>query len=315
VIGMIVRRLLSLIPMMLVVSFLVFGMVELIPGDAAQHLAGGVDATQEDIEEMRQALNLDDPFLVRYGRWLGNLAQGDLGDSLTTNKPITDELAGRMPITIGLAIATFVLAIPAAVVIGVIGGLRPGSRLDRFLLFGTSLGLSFPSFFLGIFFVAMFAVQVGWLPPFGYADFTESPIEWAKHMVLPASSLGVASAAALSRQVRAGLADTMQSAFVRTAWAKGGNTNQVVVGHALKNSAIPAVTIMGLQVGAILGGSVIIEQIFVLPGIGQYLLNAVNLQNVTVIQGAALVFVFIHLLSSLVVDIAYGYLNPRVRAT
>ena len=263
----------------------------------------------------REALDLDDPFMVRYGQWLGDVVRGDLGDSLASGQPITDELGSRFPITFGLAAATFILAIPMAIVIGVIGGLRPGSRLDRFLLFVTSLGLSFPSFFLGIFFVALFAVQLGWLPPFGYADFTDSPVEWAKHMVLPASSLGVASSAALSRQVRAGLADTMQSAFVRTAWAKGGNTNQVVIGHALKNSAIPAVTIIGLQVGTILGGSVIIERIFVLPGMGTYLLNAVNRQDVTIVQSVALIFVVIHLVSSLLVDVAYGYLNPRVRAT
>jgi peptide/nickel transport system permease protein len=315
VLGMIVRRMLALIPMMLVISFLVFSLVELIPGDAAQHLAGGIDAQQEDIDRIREQLNLDDPFLQRYGVWLGDLVQGDLGTSLSTNEPVTAELGERLPITLGLALATFVLAIPAAIIVGAIGGLRPGSRLDRFLLIGSSVGLALPNFFLGIFFVSVFAVQLGWLPPFGYADFTDSPIEWAKHMILPASALGVASSAALSRQVRAGLADTMQSAFIRTAWAKGGDTRQVVIGHALKNSAIPAVTIIGLQVGVILGGSVIIERIFLLPGLGGYLLLSVNLQNIPVIQAVALLFVLVHLVASLLVDIAYGYLNPRVRAT
>jgi peptide/nickel transport system permease protein len=161
--------------------------------------------------------------------------------------------------------------------------------------------------------VTLFAVQLRWLPPFGYTPFGEDPWQWFRHLILPGIALALTTAAVLSRQIRAGLADTMSSAFVRTAWAKGGNTRQVVVGHALKTSAIPAVTVLGLQIGGILAGAVIIEQIFSLPGLGTYLLGAVGNKDVPVILAAALLLVVVNMLASLSVDIAYGFLNPKVR--
>lgn len=311
---MVIRRIAVMIPMLLLVSFFVFCLISLIPGDAAQHIAGGIDASPEAIEAVREELNLDDPFLTQYFDWLGGVLTGDLGNSLTTGESISTELGERIPVTLGLALAVYAIVIPSALIIGVLGGLRPGSILDRFLLFGSSFAIAIPSFFAAIVLVAVLSVSLGWLPVFGYVPFTEDPVEWAKHMAIPAIALSLTSAAALSRQVRAGLADTMQSAFIRTAWAKGGSTRQVVAGHALKNSAIPAVTIIGLQLGNILGGSVIIEQIFVIPGMGQYILTAVTRQNVPVVQAVALIFVLMYMVSSLLVDVTYGYLNPKVRA-
>ena len=312
-VGLIVRRLLIMIPLLLIVSFIVFSLVVLIPGDAAVTLAGGIDATPEGIEEVRQELNLDDPFLQRYFDWLGGVLQGDFGESLDTKQPISDEIQKRLPVTMSIVGLALALAIPFAVIIGVIGGLRPGSLVDRILMVLTSIGLSLPTFWVGLILVTLLAVQLGWLPPFGYTKFKEDPGEWFKHAIMPAIAIALPAAMSLSRQVRAGLADTMLTQFIRTAWAKGGNTKQVVVGHALKNSAIPAVTVLGLQIGALLGGSVIIEQIFSIPGMGTYLLNAVNTQDFPVIQAVDLLFVVIHVFDSLAVDITYGYLNPKVR--
>jgi peptide/nickel transport system permease protein len=313
--GLIVRRLLLMIPLLLIVSFIVFGLVVLIPGDAAVTIAGGPDARPEAIAEVRHELRLDEPFLQRYVDWLNDILHGDFGNSLYTHEPITEELADRLPVTLGLAFAVMCLAIPAAMLVGVAGGLRPGSFFDRILLFLSSIAIAMPGFFVALLLVTIFAVELRWLPPFGFVKFTDNPLEWAKHMIMPATALALSAAAVLSRQVRGGLSDTMQAAFIRTGWAKGGSTRQVVVGHAFKNSAIPAVTVLGLQIGAILGGSVLIEQIFTIPGIGTYLLGAVNTQDVPVIQAAALLFVVIHVVANLGVDITYGYLNPKVRAT
>lgn len=314
-IGLIVRRLLVSIPLLFVVSFLVFGMVVLIPGDIAVTLAGGVDATPEAVEKIRDELNLDDPFLVQYIDWLGGVLHGDFGNSLVSGRPVSDELSGRVPITLSLALAVFVVSIPLALAFGIAGGLKPGGILDRVLMVITSLAIAIPSFWFALVLVTIFAVKLKWLPPFGYTRLTESPADWLRSIILPAASLALASMAVLSRQLRAGLADTMQSPFIRTAWAKGASTRQVVVGHALKNSAIPAVTILGLQIAAVLGGSVIIEQIFGIPGIGTYMLQAVNDQDVPVIQTVALLFVIVNVFANLGVDIVYGYLNPKVRAS
>jgi peptide/nickel transport system permease protein len=205
-------------------------------------------------------------------------------------------------------------AVPLALLSGTAGGLRPGSLFDRILLLMSSVALSLPTFWVGLIFVTIFAVQLGWLPPFGFTHFSDNPGDWLKHMIMPAIAVGLPGSCSLARQMRAGLADTMQAPFIRTAWAKGGGTRQVVVGHALKNSAMPAVTVLGLQVGALLGGTVIIEQIFSLPGIGTYMLNAVNSQDFPVIQAVALLFVVINVFASLAVDVTYGFLNPKVRA-
>ncbi len=205
------------------------------------------------------------------------------------------------------------IALVASIVIGVIGGLRPGSLIDRGLLFLTSALISMPSFWVAMLFVVFFSVKLGWFPPFGYVPFRESPSGWLEHSILPAVALAMAPIAVLARQLRSGLADTMQTAYVRTAWAKGGDTRLVVMGHVLRNSAGPYVTVYGLQVAGIIGGTVLIEQIFSIPGMGTYLLSAVSTKDLPVVQGIAMLFVVITVMVSLIVDIAYGYLNPKVR--
>lgn len=313
--GLVIRRLIAVVPMLLIVSFLIFGLVAVIPGDAAVTLAGGADAQPEAIERIRTELNLDDPFLVQYGRWLADAAQLDFGTSLYSGDAITDDLRERLPVTMGLAALVLGLALVVALLVGVTGGLRPGSLLDRALLLGSSASIAMPAFWVAMILVVIFAVNLRWVPPFGFVEFGESPLEWFKRMILPAAALALAPAAVVARQLRGGLADTMQSAFIRTAWAKGGSTRQVVVGHALKNSAAPAVTVLGLQISVILGGAVLVEQIFSIPGMGTYLLSAVSTQDLPAVQGVAMLFVLITVAVNLVVDIVYGMLNPKVRVS
>ena len=310
---MITRRLLALVPVLLIVSFLTFSLTALIPGDAAQTLAGGPDAPPGAIEKVRHELELDRPFFVQYGHWLGNVVQGDLGTSLYSGKPITDEIAERLPVTFSLALITLLFAIPLALLLGVLGGLRPGGGFDRGLLVGTSLAIAMPSFLVALLCISVFAVQLHWLPPFGYVQFGESPLEWFRHLILPATALALTTLAVLSRQLRAGLADTMDSAFVRTGWAKGGNTRQVVAGHALKTSAIPAVTVLGLQVTRVIGGTVVVEIIFAMPGIGALAVNSVLSHDFPVVQALVLFSALAVLATNLLVDLSYGYFDPRLR--
>jgi peptide/nickel transport system permease protein len=315
VVGLVIRRLVAVVPMLLIVSFVIFGLTELIPGDAATTLAGGTDARPEAIERIRSELHLDDPFLARYGDWLSDAVRLDLGNSLYTGDTIRSDIADTLPVTLGLAALVFVLALVVSLLVGVAGGLRPGSLLDRALLFASSASIAMPAFWVAMLLVVAFAVELRWVPPFGYLAFGESPTGWLERMILPAAALALAPAAVLARQLRGGLADTMQSSYIRTAWAKGGSTRQVVVGHALKNSAGPAVTVLGLQVGAILGGTVLVERIFSIPGMGTYLLSAVSTQDIPAVQGVAVLFVLIQVAVSLAVDITYGSLNPKVRVS
>lgn len=312
-INLVLRRLAASIPLLLAMSFLVFSMIALVPGDAAVTLAGGDSATPEAIERIRAELKLDEPFLAQYGDWLGGAVTLDFGNSLFTQRPVMEEIAQRLPVTLGLAVVVFAIVIPGGFLIGLLGGLRPGGVFDRWLMFLSSVAVSMPPFWLGMLLVSVFAVSLGWLPPFGYVEFAESPLDWLRSLIMPAVALALGGVAIVSRQLRAGLADTMQSPYIRTAWAKGGSTRQVVVGHALKNSSIPAVTVLGLLVGSILGSTVIVEQLFNIPGIGAYMVAAVSNKDVPVIQATALLFVLAYVVANLIVDIMYGWLNPKVR--
>jgi peptide/nickel transport system permease protein len=310
---LILRRLLSLVPLLLLVSFGVFVLVALVPGDAATTLAGGENATPERVAAVRDQLHLDDPLVSQYGRWLGNAVQGDLGESLFSHVPVVDDIRDRFPITLGLALAALVVGLLIGIPVGVFSALRPGRPVDKASRVGTSLAIAIPNYWLAIELVVLFAVTWKWLPPSGYVKFTEDPWGWLEHIVLPAIALGVWSAASLARQLRASLIDALDTRYVRTAWAKGASTRRVVLKHAMKNAAIPVVTVLGLQIGFLLGGTVIIEQIFSIPGMGPYFIRAVTSFDVPVIQGVAIVFVLITVALSLLVDISYGLLDPRVR--
>jgi peptide/nickel transport system permease protein len=318
--GMIARRLLSLIPVLLVVTFVVFLLTELVPGDAATSVAGGANATPEKVAEVRADLGLDKPVLERYVNWLGDAVQLDFGKSYASYNnvaapTVAEEIKDRIPVSLGLAFAGLFVALVIGIPLGILAGMRPGGAVDRLSVTGTSFGLAIPNFVLAFFLIQVFALSLGWFPAQGYQKFSDDPIGWLETITLPAISLGVIAAASVARQTRAALIDVLQSNYVRTAFAVGTGTRRAVVKYAFKNAAIPTVTVIGLQLAGLIGGVVIIEQLFVIPGLGTYMLRALTLPDVPVIQAVTITFVVIYVVLNLIVDISYGYLNPRVRAS
>lgn len=311
--GFLARRLLALVPLLLVVSLAVFSLIYLVPGDAARTLAGGEFASQEQVDAIRDRLGLDDPLLVQYGRWLGDAVQFEFGESLNSKVPVTDELSSRFPTTFSLILGATAFALLVGLPAGIAAGLRPGSWIDKFVTAGVSVGISLPSFWLGLMLAVLFAVEFKLLPSRGYVPFTESPWEWFQHLIMPSIALGTVMAATLARQLRGALGDVLQADYVRTARSKGLSRVRVVGKHALKNAAMPAVTIVGLQIGYLFGGAVIVEQIFALPGVGTKMIEALFEQDIPLIQGFVMAMAVLVVATNFVVDAIYGYVNPKVR--
>ena len=311
--GLIVRRLLALIPLLLIVSFVVFSLSYLVPGDPATTIAGGENASPQDIARVRKEFGFDDPLLQQYGRWLKNAVQFDFGESQLDHKSVSSQIADKLPTTVSLALAAITIGILIGLPLGILAGTKPGSARDKLGTGVATLGIAIPNFVLGIYLILIFAINLSWFPALGWVKFQHDPQAWLERVVLPAFALGVAAAASLARQIRSALIDTLDTNYVRTAWAKGAPTTRVVGKHGLKNAAIPAVTVLGLQVSVLLGGTVVIERLFSIPGLGGYLLAAISNNDVAVIQGVTIVYVLIFVVINLLVDISYGYFNPRVR--
>jgi peptide/nickel transport system permease protein len=311
----IARRLLGLIPLLLLISFAVFALVLAIPGDPARSIAGGIDANEARVEEIRDELGLDDPMIVQYGNWVGDLVTGDLGTSLFSGRTVTSELQQRFPVTLSLALGAIIFAALIGIPLGMLAGTRPGSLLDRALGVGTSFGIALPDFFLGTALVVLLAVEANLLPAIGYVPFGESPVEWFRHLLIPWIALGVSAAATLARQVRGAMIEVLEQDYIRTARAKGLAEKRVIGRHALKNALTPALTVVGVQFAYLLGGTFIIESIFSLPGIGTYMLGAITSKDLPVIQGVVLLVAVIFVFTNLVVDVLYGVLNPKVRVS
>lgn len=314
---MIARRILGLIPVLLVVSFVVFVLVELVPGDAATTVAGGVNASPERVEEVRRELGLDRPVLERYVDWLTDAVRLDFGRSYAnqTGPTVAEEIKVRLPVSLSLALAALVVALTIGIPLGVLAGLRPGGTVDRLSVTGTSVGLAVPNFVMAFLLIQVFALSLDWFPPLGYVKFTSDPLGWLWRITLPAISLGLIGAASIARQTRAAIIDVLQSNYIRTAFAVGNGTRRTVVKYAFKNASIPTLTVVGLQLAGLIGGVVIIEQIFSIPGLGSYMLRALTLPDVPVIQAVTLTFVALYVVINLVVDILYGYVNPKVRTS
>ncbi len=310
--GFLVRRLLAFIPILLIASTAVFFLNALIPGDAATELAGGLQARQEDIQAIREQLHLDEPVIQQYGRWLSHAAQLDFGKSLFSDEPVADVIFSKLPITVSLMVAATIAALLIGVPLGILSGLRPGGAMDKSSRLIATLGIAIPGFWLASLLVILFAVELQLLPSAGFTRFTESPLDWLETIILPALTLGLYYGAVIARQLRSSLIEVMDSNHVRTAWATGASRGSVV-GHALKNAASPTVTVIGLSVGHLLGGAVIVEQIFSIPGIGSELLRAIISRNLPMVQGIVVLFVVVQLVTITVVDLVYGLLNPRVR--
>jgi peptide/nickel transport system permease protein len=313
---LVVRRLVLLIPTLLLVTFGVFSLIALVPGDPAVTLAGGANATPERILEVREELRLDDPYLVQYGRWLGNAVQFDFGESLFQEKRVASEITSRLPVTLSIVAGGVFIGLLIAIPVGLFTGARHGGLADRVLLLITSAGMSVPNFVLAIILINYFAVQFGWFDAVGFTRLTEDGslhvFDWLKSLTLPAISLGVGLGARLARQLRAGVVEVLDEPYVRTAWAKGCSPRRVIGKHVFKNAAMPSVTVAGLVIGGLLGGTAIVEQIFSIPGVGEYLVSAIGLRDLPVIQGGVVMFVLGFVLINLAVDILYGWLNPKV---
>jgi peptide/nickel transport system permease protein len=314
---MIFRRLIALIPVLLIVSFGVFMLASLIPGDPAVVIAGGESATPERVQEVREQLGFDDPMPEQYVRWLGKAVRFDFGSSVFVNDRISvsEEIKSRFPVTFGIAVVALFIGLVIGIPVGLVAGMKPGRLVDRMSVTGTSLGLALPNFFVAMILISLFAIKWSWFPALGFNRFSDGFVPWLKTVILPALSLGLVSSAAVARQLRAALIDVLGSNYVRTAWASGHGAMRVVGKYALKNASIPAVTVIGLQLTFLLGGSVIIEQLFSIPGLGSYLFRALTSQDLPVIQGVVMTFVVTHVFLNLLVDISYGFLNPKVRVT
>jgi peptide/nickel transport system permease protein len=305
-------RLVSAVPLVLLITVGTFVLGQLMPGDQAYAVAGP-DATAEQVAQVRRDLRLEDPAPVRYVRWLGDAASGDLGVSAATRRPVADELGRRWPVTLSLGVAALALSLTLGIPIGVAQGLRPGSWLDRALLALVSLGLAAPGFWLATMLVYLFAVDRRWLPAMGYVPFGESPVDWLRHIALPAVTLAVVGAAEIARQLRSGLVGVMQQDHIRAATARGVAPRLVAGKHGLRNAALPVLTIVGLRIGQLLAGAVVVEEIFQLNGLGSYALDAILNQDFAVVQGVVLLTAVVVVAANLLVDILYHWANPKAR--
>ena len=311
---MIVRRILLTIPLLFLVTLIVFALSQMVPGDPAVTLAGE-SATQEQIDEINEKLGFNDPLVVQYANMVKGLVTGDLGTSLYSTQTVTAALGQALPATLSLASLALIMVIVVGTVFGVLAGMKPGSTLDRSLTVVASLGVAAPAYWVGMILVIVFTFQLGWLPGSLYVPFRDSPWEWFKHLLLPAFALALAGIVEITRQLRGSLRDTMQLDYIRTARAKGMRQRTVVGKHAMKNAAIPVVTVIGLQVNVLLGGAIAVEQVFGINGLGQLAVKSVRDRDLPMMQGIVLVSVIVVTASNLIVDLLYGWLNPRVRAS
>jgi peptide/nickel transport system permease protein len=306
------RRLLVAIPSLLIASAIVFTLPRLIPGDAVQLMLAETSYAK-DIDELRAKLGLDRALHVQYAEWVGRVVRGDLGESLWTRRPVLDELARRLPVTAELALYATIVALVIALPIGVLAAARQDTIADYVARSVAILGLSLPGFWLGTLLIVLPAIWWGWRPVTGFVEFRHDPLGHISQMLLPALILGIASAAALMRLTRGMLLEALRQDYVRTAWAKGLAERRVVLKHALRNAVIPVLTLLGTQLPLILGGTVVIETLFGLPGVSRFLFDAINQRDYPVIQGVNLLVVSTVVVVNLGVDVLYGVLDPRIR--
>jgi ABC-type dipeptide/oligopeptide/nickel transport system permease component len=299
-----VRRLLLTIPVLLGVATLVFSLIHLVPGDPAQSMLGD-SAPPEDVAKLRQTLGLDRPLVQQYKSFLGGVVKGDLGTSFRYGTPVTREIGSRLLRTMQLALAAMAVAIVIAIPLGIIAAVRKGTAVDQAAMTLSLIGISMPNFWLGPLLAIVFAVRLGWLPVSGTGT--------VAHLVLPAVTLGAALAAILARMTRASVLEELRELYVLAARARGISRARAVIRHAFRNSLIPIVTIIGLQFGAVLTGTIITETIFAWPGVGRLLIQAINFRDYPLVQGCILFISFTYVTMNLLTDVAYGILDPRIR--
>jgi peptide/nickel transport system permease protein len=306
------KRLLATIPVMGVVALFVFSLLYISPGDPAAVIAGDI-ATEADIARIRAQLGLDQPYLTRFGTWLLALAHGDLGTSIFTNLPVSKLIAQRIEPTAALTICTLIVAVGLAVPLGVLAAARAGGWIDRLVMGLSVLGFSVPVFVIAYGLILLFAIQLDWLPVQGYQSIRDGFVPFIRHMILPSVALGLVYMALIARITRASMLDVLAQDYVRTANAKGLAPGAVLTRHALKNAAVPIVTIIGIGVALLIGGVVVTETVFAIPGIGRLTVDAILRRDYPIIQGVTLLFSAVYVVVNLLVDLSYSLFDPRIR--
>jgi peptide/nickel transport system permease protein len=306
------RRVLAVLPVMAVVVTVVFFLIHLIPGDPATAMLGP-DATPDQIEATRREFGLDRPLPEQLLRFYGRVLRGDLGRSYFLDRPVTGVLLERAEPTALLTVCSLLVAVAIGVPSGIVAGARPGSLWDRLLMLGALLGVCIPGFWLGLNFIYLFAVRLGWLPAAGYASVLVDPWAALRFMVLPAVSLGLNQSALIARIARSCMLEVLQQDWVRTARAKGLGEWAVVYGHAFRNALVPVVTVIGVTMAILIGGAVVTEIVFNIPGLGRLIISAILRRDYPVVQGVVLVTAAVYVLINLAVDVAYVFIDPRIR--
>jgi len=309
------RRLLQMVPVTILVTFMVFLLLHL-TGDPIQlMLTGGEALDRTQIEMLRRELGLDHPLPTQYWMWLTKVARGDLGRSNKTQRLVVDELKVRLPVTLEVGLLAWLFSIVLALPAGVISAVRRASKLDLFATVITVGGVAIPGFWLGIMLILLFGVALRWLPTFGFVSMFDNPLQGLRHQALPAFSLGLGAAALNMRQTRSAMLEVLAQDYVRTARAKGLSEPVVIWVHAFKNAALPVVTLMGLQIGRLLGGAVVIERVFAIPGMGRLMVDSIFFADFPVVQACVLIVALSVILANLATDLLYGFLDPRIRYT
>ena len=306
------RRVLATLPVMAIVAFLVFSLLYIAPGDPAAVIAGD-QASPADVERIRQSLGLDRPFLVQFGTWVWRILHGDLGTSIFANLPVASLIAQRIEPTLSLMVLTLVLTILIAVPLGVMAAWKAGSFIDRAIMAFAVLAFSLPVFVVGYLLAYVFALEFEWLPVQGYTPLAQGFWPWLENLILPAVALGGVYIALIARITRASMLEVLQQDYIRTARAKGLDQRSILFVHALKNAAVPIVTVIGIGVALLIGGAVVTESVFAIPGLGRLTVDAILRRDYPVIQGIVLMFSFLYTLVNLVVDVTYTLIDPRIR--
>jgi len=306
------RRILATIPVMAIVALFVFSLLYIAPGDPAAVIAGE-QASPEDVEKIRRGLGLDRPFLSRFGDWSWHILQGDLGTSMFTGLPVTQLIVQRLEPTLSLMVVTLILAVTIAVPMGVMAAWKAGTWVDRGLMAFAVLGFSVPVFVVGYLLAYIFALELDWFPVQGYTPLSAGFWPWLENLVLPAIALGCVYIALIARITRASMLEVLQQDYIRTARSKGMGQSGILFIHALKNAAVPIVTVIGIGVALLIGGAVVTESVFAIPGLGRLTIDAIVRRDYPVIQGIVLLFSLVYVLVNLAVDVLYTLLDPRIR--
>jgi peptide/nickel transport system permease protein len=308
----IVRRVLATIPVMVVVAMFVFSLLFVAPGDPAAVIAGD-QATPADVGRIRQNLGLDRPFLVQFSDWAWRLMQFDLGRSIFTNLPVTTMIAQRIEPTLSLMIVTLILSVMVALPIGVLAAWKAGTWIDRAIMGFAVFGFSVPVFVVGYLLAYVFALQFEWLPVQGYTPIARGFLPWLENLILPSIALGCVYIALIARITRATMLEVLQQDYIRTARAKGLSQGPILFLHALKNASVPIVTVIGIGIALLIGGAVVTESVFAIPGLGRLTVDAILRRDYPVIQGVVLLFSFVYVLVNLGIDLLYTLIDPRIR--